>query len=213
MQARNKFLGLLVGLLWLPCLLGADHRAKTEEGRDVILHDDGTWVFADEPQEEGDRPLPNEFTKDRKAVLQYRSKRGIFVLDLVPGVWRQAEAPANPAAEVQFTHKDGDAYAMVIAERIFLPLETLKRVALLNMKKVDNDLKIVQEEKRMVNGKEVLSLVVDVQAEGVPLTFYGYYASGDEGSFQVLTWTSQNLFREMKPELEAFLNGFVITPK
>lgn len=45
------------------------------------------------------------------------------------------------------------------------------------------------------------------------LTFYGYYYSGDEGSIQIVTWTGQNLFKEMKPELDAFLNGFEIIKK
>jgi hypothetical protein len=54
---------------------------------------------------------------------------------------------------------------------------------------------------------------MDAKPEGVPITFYGYYYSGDEGAIQVLTWTVQNLFREFKPELEAFLNGFEILQK
>jgi len=52
-----------------------------------------------------------------------------------------------------------------------------------------------------------------VESEEVAFTFHGYYYSGEVGSIQVLTWTGRNLFKEVKPELEAFLNGFEIVEK
>ena len=195
-----KLIATLVLLLSMPALVGADQRAKTEDGRELILRDDGTWVYAD------------EFKKDKAAVLQYTGKRGAFALHLVPGAWKKDES-RNAAVEVMLSHKDADAWAMVIAERIMITPEALKRHALEHARRADKDAKIVKEEKRVVNGKEVLCLIINVTRDGVPLTWYGYYYTGDEGSFQALTWTFQNVFQELKPELEAFLNGLEILKK
>ena len=104
-------------------------------------------------------------------------------------------------------------FALVIAERILVPLGTLKKGAVDNWRSVDKNVKVVLEEKRTVNGKEVLCLTAEVESEEVAFTFHGYYYSGEVGSIQVLTWTGRNLFKEVKPELEAFLNGFEIVEK
>ena len=211
MMRRERRVVTLAFLLALPALVGADQKAKTEDGREVILRDNGTWVYADAIKK--DTKKAGEFKKEKTATLQYKGKRGTFALHLVPGVWKKADESPNADAEVAFVHKDGDAMAMVIAERIQIPLETLKRVALENAKKADKDTKIIKEEKRTVNGKEVLCLIMNAKPEGVPITFYGYYYSGEQGAIQVLTWTGENLFQELKPELEAFLNGFEIVKK
>ena len=108
----------------------ADIRAKTADGRDVLLKDDGTWSFV--TSTEGEKAASSG-AKDKDATLAYEGKHKTFALHLKPGTWTKAEKPANPAAEVMFVHKDGDTYAMVIAERISVPLEVLKKAALANM--------------------------------------------------------------------------------
>jgi len=47
---------------------------------------------------------------------------------------------------------------MVIAERIGIPLATLKEAVIGNIRKADKEAKILKEEKRTVNGTEVLFL-------------------------------------------------------
>ena len=128
-------------------------------------------------------------------------------MSLVPNIWKKSEKPSNAVAEVEFVDNENDAYAMVIAERISIPLEALKNAAVQNMRAVDNEAAIVKEEKRVVNGKPVLAMIMNVKTQGAAFTFYSYYYTGDEGSFQVVTWTGQNLFKELQPELEEFLNG------
>jgi hypothetical protein len=165
---------------------------------------------------EGQADLParraKEFQKDEKAVLRYKGKKGKFALWLVPGLWKQEE-PSNQFAEAQFAHKDDEAWATVIAERVQTPMSALKKAALENAKQGDKEAKIVKEEARVVNWSEVLCLEIEASTEGVPMTLYGYYYSGDQGTIQVLTWTSRNLFQELKPEMERFLNGFEIIQK
>ncbi len=208
MRQLIRFLAVSAFLWSMPSLLAAEQRARTEDGKEVILRDDGTWIYAPEARKDKGPALSS--SKDPRAALQYKGKRGTFALWLVPETWRQSEKPSNEVAEVEFAHKDGDGYGMVIAERIVVPLETLKKVAIANLRKIDKDAQITKEEMRIVNGTEVLCLLMNAKTEGIAVSMYGYYYSGKAGSIQVVTWTGQNLFPEMKPELEAFLNGFEI---
>ena len=205
----------LAAMACIPAFLGADRRAKTEDGREVILRDDGTWIFADQAPKgtENVKKEAGVFVKSPKSTQAYKGKRGTFAMSLVPNVWKKSEKPSNAVAEVEFVDNENDAYAMVIAERISIPLEALKNAAVQNMRAVDNDAAIVKEEKRVVNGKPVLAMIMNVKTQGAAFTFYSYYYTGDEGSFQVVTWTGQNLFKELQPELEEFLNGFEILKK
>src|SRR5271157_2927166 len=184
MMKSCKIMAVLAGVLSIAVLVGADRKAKTEDGKEVILRDDGTWVYADvvkNDKKEGQEPK-KEFKKPVNAKLQYKGKRGTLALYLVPGVWEKMENPLSPAAEVGFRYKDGDVYAIVIAERIMVPLETLKQFALTNARRLDDKARIIKEEKRTVNGNEVLCLILNAKPQGVPMTYYNYYYSGKEGA-------------------------------
>ena len=52
--------------------------------------------------------------------------------------------------------KEKDLYGMAIVEAFEIPLETLRNLALENGKSVAPDLKVVEEEYRIVNGNKVL---------------------------------------------------------
>lgn len=171
-------------------------RAKTEDGKEVILKADGTWTY--------------EYKREKAAQLAYEGKRGTFSLYLVPERWKKLDKVDNEDAEVGFRHKDGDAFVIVIAERIQIPLATLKKAQIERLRSVDENARITFEEKRTVNGKELLCMTSEFVVEGIPAAYHGYYYSGDEGSIQVIAWTGRNLFKELKPEIEAFLNGLEI---
>jgi hypothetical protein len=168
-----------------------------------VLKDDGTWSFVESPK--------GETAND--ATLAYEGKRKTFAIHLKPGTWVMAEAPDNPDAEVEFTHKEDDLYAMVIAERIAVQLDMLKKAALKNMQLTDKDAKIVHEEMRKVGGVDVLCVTSHITVEGIPLTYHSYYHTGQAGSIQVITWTGRNIFEESKSDMEELLNGLVILKK
>jgi hypothetical protein len=212
MVAPKTKLSLIVAALAI-FLSGADQKASTESGQEVILHDDGTWTYVVKSTAAKITGSAAEYTKDPSALLQYKGKRGTFALYLASGEWTQTSKSSNQAAEAQFQFKDGDLLALVVSERLAMPLDALKGVAVSYWKAVDADARIIKEEKRRVNGKEVLCLIANVKARGIPFTFYGYYYSGKQGAVQVVTWTGQNLFDELKPEMEKFLNGFVVIDK
>ena len=97
----------------------------------------------------------------------------------------------------------------MISEKIEIPLETLKSVALTNAKSVAPDIKIINEEYRTVNGLKVLMIQMNGTTQGIKISYYGYYFSNSSGTVQLLTYTSQNLMDSLKNESDKLLNGLV----
>lgn len=143
----------------------------------------------------------------------FKTPRGNFGVWADPSKWVLADRKANQETDFQLDHVSGDGYVMVISERISMPVGTLKDIAYENAKRAGPDARIVSEERRIVNGREILSLIIEATVKGIPFTYYGYYYSGKEGTVQVLTMTGQNLFQEYQPEFTELLNGLVIFDK
>ena len=120
--------------------------------------------------------------------------------------WKQNAS--KESGHFTFDHVRGDGYAMVIAERIGIPLDSLPEIALSNAKEVDPNAHITFREKRVVNGVEVWFLKLDAETSGIPITYYGYYYGGKSGTVQVLTYTGRNLVPEYEKDFMDFLNGF-----
>jgi len=120
--------------------------------------------------------------------------------------WKQGRS--DEPGRYKFEHQKGDAYGIVIAERIDVPTDSLPEVALTNAKKLDPNARITLREKRRVNGVDVWFLKMEVTAVGVPFTYYGYYYGGESGTIQVLTYTSRELVPDYDSDFMEFLNGF-----
>jgi hypothetical protein len=123
-----------------------------------------------------------------------------------PQKWERASSEENPI-KIDFNHKKGEAYAILIAERVSFSMELLKKAAVANAKKAMPDVKIASEEKRVVKGKELLCLKLTGTVQGTPYIYYGYYYGGSGRSLQVVTYTASNLFDEFKQDFDDFLNG------
>jgi hypothetical protein len=121
-------------------------------------------------------------------------------------LWKETKSREPNRRE--FEHVKGDGYAMIISERIQVPLAKLRDIALENAREASPDAKIVEEQRRVVNGTDVLMLRLDGTINGVAFSYLGYYYGGAAGTIQVLTYTGQNLFDEFRPDFEDFLNGF-----
>jgi hypothetical protein len=97
---------------------------------------------------------------------------------------------------------------MIIAERLAIPMDKLKALALVNAKQASPDMKVVEESRRNVNGVEVLTMRFEGTVNGVRFAYLGLYYGGEQGAVQVLTYTGRNLFEEYRSVMEEFLNGF-----
>ena len=195
--------GAAIGFCQTPTPLGA----TADDGRRVVLRSDGTWAFV----ESTDPALPEYKVRicPTTSTASASGKHGFFQLYYNPETWEPQDSKFS-AAEFFFHHVDGDVYAMVISERLAMPLETLKNAALKNARTAGQDLKVKSEETRLVNGQEVLSMQFDCTVQGVPFAYSAYYWSGEPGSVQVLIWTGSNLLMDYREDIEGLLDGLVI---
>lgn len=184
-----------------------DIRARTEDGREVILQKDGSWHFEDAAKPPSELP-PGSFLKSEKATSVFNVKGDKFLVWFDPTKWTQKKS--DEPGRAGFQHRDGDLYGIAIAERLNMPIETLKKIAVENAQSVAPDIKVTYEENRIVNGKKVLCLRMEGTMKDIQFLYYGYYYAGKAGSLQLITYTSTNLFSELEPEMTEFLNGLVI---
>lgn len=189
----------------------AQQKAVTETGSEVILYDDGTWKFQNEDEltivEVRTNPVKLKKSEGATFLLKSNNLNVGFWLD--PKLWSFKKQTENEAAEYKLLLKSGDLYGMIITEKVEIPLETLKSLALANGQKVAPDLKIVKEEYRNVNGLKVLLLEMSGTTQGIKFSYYGYYYSNTNGTVQFITYTSTKLLNSYKSNIEILLNGLV----
>ena len=192
---------------------GKSIRAKTQDGRTVILHADGTWQYLkkEAPAAPG-APGDNKTDTPQRASKKVSDPRGMVELWYAPAKWSAYPKPErlSPDASFALVHKTKDAYALGIIERISMPLETLKKIALDNARNVAPDAEVVLDEERQINGNTAAIMGITGTIDGIPFRYHSYYWTGEKGSVQVITYTSQNLFAEYHDDFDNLLNGIVL---
>ncbi|HMK65024.1 MAG TPA: hypothetical protein VK564_04465 [Thermodesulfobacteriota bacterium] len=180
--------------------------ATTEDGRKVILKKDGTYSFVESP-----KPLLSPgfltFQKPDKSKTVFKPKGDRFLIWYDASLWHEKKTDSE---KPEFSHKDGDVGAIIIAERVQLTLEAFRDIALKNARAAAPDARIIQEETRVVNGKSILCLKIQGTTQGIEFIFYGYYYAGKAGVIQHLTYAPINLYSEYEKDMTDFLNGLVI---
>jgi hypothetical protein len=177
--------------------------ATTEDGRKVLLFPDGKWKLAATPAPSAGK---GGFVRSPKATERVELLRGAMAIYVDPAKWKK-QADTEDVTKTTFHHASGEAYGMIVAERLAIPLQRLKEIAITNARSAAPDAKVVFEETRHVNDIDVLVMQMEGTIQGIAFTYYGYYYSGPQGSLQVLTYTGTNLFAEYKAAFEEFLNG------
>lgn len=205
-----KTVSLLICLFSITIVL-AQQKAITETGDEVILNEDGTWKYLNEESiEKNEIPFnPIKYKKDDTSSFLFKSNKFNVGFWVNPKLWSFKKATENPEAEYELQLKGGDLYGMVITEKVEIPLETMRTIALENGRLAAPDLKISKEEYRNVNGLKVLLLQMDGTMQGIKFSYYGYYYSSANGTVQLITYTSQNLLESYKKDCEILLNGLV----
>ncbi|MEO6721924.1 MAG: hypothetical protein ABIN67_16265 [Ferruginibacter sp.] len=204
-----KQLRLLFACLILSLICQAQKKAVTDEGEEVILYNDGTWKYSKAPDSVGEiKTNPNKVYKNINASFLLKSTKceGIGVW-LDPKKWQFGKSKNNPSAEFEIQLKGQDLYAMMISEKIEIPLESLKDIALSNAKEVAPDIVVAGEEYRTVNNLKVLFIQMNGTMKGMKVTYYGYYYSHAGGTVQFITYTAQNLLKNYTKDAEELLSG------
>jgi hypothetical protein len=203
--------------------------ATRDDGRKVLLYPDGTWRLvlapADASSATPSTPQPAaaapsvaasattgpSLSKPASATLYVPAAQGPFGVWIDPEKWKEEnQGPSDSAIKITFDHVKGDGYAMIISERIAVPMASVKDLAVANARKVAPDIQVTLDEKRTVNGKQVECVKMQGTTQGISFTYYSYYYGGPEGTLQVVTYTGTNLFPEFKADFDDFLNGISI---
>ena len=192
-------------------MANAQINAITDSGDEVVLYDDGTWEYLNDSMVTASEIPENskEFITDKKSTFLVKSKKLNIGIWINPKTWSFSKGTDKDAYEFQFQKKGDDLYAMLIAEKTQIPVETLKEIAISNAKDAAPDIKVIKEEYRNVNGKRVFMMQMAGTIQGIRFTYFGYYYSNSNGTIQLLAYTGESLFNEYETEIELFLNGLV----
>jgi len=203
----KKIFTILI-LLFANFLIAQTH-AITDTGDEVILNDNGTWNYINDSIPKVIQLKLNDkvFTKNDLSSFLVKSKKLNIGIWINPKKWSFNKALKKEATEFIFSKKENDLYAILITEKIQIPLETLRNIALVNAKNASADIKVLKEEYRMVNGKKVLMMQMVGTIQGLRFKYMGYYYSNPNGTVQFLSYTFESQFDEFEHELELFLNG------
>ena len=130
---------------------------------------------------------------------------GDAVLWIDPSKWKEA---SRKDGQIIFRHSNGKLFGLVQSENLGgIPTASMKEVALLNAQKMDPNATAFAEERRAVNGHEVLYLELKAARANIPFHFVAYYHGGVKSDLQVVAYTLESEFNAAKPELEEFING------
>lgn len=197
----------------------AQTMAVTLEGDTVYLYNDGTWDFNGDLEDYSiagpllpeDLAMGGSYKSPASNSSEVTGPDSGYKIKYNPKEWEKiVPGEINEDASHAFQMKNDDGYAMVIFERVAIPLESLGQIAIDQAYSVAPDLVIEKTEKRTINGKEMLFMQMSGTTSGIPFTYFGYYYTDEERSIQFLTFTGANRFEVVKPQFEALLNGLII---
>lgn len=193
--------------LSLSISLKAQIYGTTDEGLRVQLNENGTWKYLERDTSGAIAVNPKAFLKPTNAIATKKSTQNSMSINYNPVKWKVLKNKNNEDAEFEFEHVKGNSYAMVINEKIEIPLENLKKISYDNVIENAPDSKIDKAEYRTVNGLKVLHLEMSGTMEGIKFVYYGYYFSNEKGTTQMVCYTAKSLLKEYQADFEDFLNG------
>ena len=201
----NRSAAFLLSLFCLP--LFSQEKAVTGSGKILLIYPDGTW-------KEAKTNIPatgtDGITRSKTSTAKAGILKGRAAIYYNPKKWNPKGI--EEGGRTGFIHAEGDAQAIVLTERIQMPMENLEKVALDNAKAAAPDAVVTHRETKHVNGLDVVALQMQGTIQGTRFCYYNYYYSCEKGVIQVITFTSQNLFNEFKADFDDFLNGLTLEP-
>lgn len=199
----------IIALLIAFCaFVGAqDIKAVTEDGRSVLLHDNGTWGYVDAPQ--ASVSPARTFTAPDTAISKASSRKAKIAVFYDPTLWT-VEKLTGEAAEFQFQLGDNEVYARLIAEAETFDLSTVRAGIIANAKKAAKSFEVTEEGSAVVNGVQVQTLKAKVKMQGIDVTFYWYYWSGPKGTVQLYGYASPADFDANFKAIQDLMNGLTL---
>lgn len=125
--------------------------------------------------------------------------------------WKEIPAAdLNPVAEIVLANTETEMYTMLIAEPTVLKPDAFLKAVILNTRKVSSSMTVLQKELKSINGKEIISLLISANVNGIDLMYKWYLYSCPSGSMQYIAFTSRENYESDKKELDDILDGLFI---
>jgi len=204
----KKFFLPFLALLFA-CEAGAQVTAVTEEGRAVLLFSDGTWRYLNDSVKVSTLALPH-YTVPGSSTSRVKGKETPYALWYNADKWNLLPDTVYGNSEYAFEFHNGELIAMMITERMQVPLSRIKEAAIASFKKEGSEGRISEEQKIVVNNTEGLLLKIDALVDGIPVSYLNGYFSTHEGTFQLITYTAYNLFDSHRNDMIGLISGFVL---
>lgn len=211
---RNRFLFAIFSIfIFITQFTIGQEVAITERGDSVVLYADGTWDYYENFMSDSEA-LPDiklnqkKFSKPNSSTKKINGSNHAYEIWYNDKKWKRIPVgEVNPSADIALKLIEGDAYAMIIYEELEIPAENLVQIALTNAINVAPDIKMTEQEYRILDNDTLIWMRMDGTTQGMKITYYSYYYSNGKGTIQFHTFTGQNLIDKYKDDLEDILNG------
>ena len=201
-------------LLFAYCIsIFSQIKGVTDDGKDVVLFENGTWKFVNESDKatlETITTNPKIFAKNDSATFLLRSR----VLDI--GIFYNSKkwkvAKRNPNRVTEFILTDikfpDEGFSLMMTEKVAIPsLKNLKDIVIFGVQRNVDYFRLKESEYRTVNGLKVLCLRYIANTKGIDFEYLGYYHLLDDGYCGIATFALMNDFDKFHDQFEEFLNG------
>ena len=194
-------------------------KAVTEDGKDVVLFDSGTWKFVHDTDKkllENINSNDEIFTKNSESTFLVRSKRLNIGFYFNPKEWKISTQTRNPYMEFMFNDVGGDSTlaAFLLTENLEIPTyKNLKDILISGVQSRVDYFRLKESEYRTVNGLKVLYMRYIANVKGLDFEYSGYYYLEKTGYSGIVAFSSQSKFEMNLPKIEKLLNGLTYAEK
>jgi len=185
-----------------------DINATTSDGKPVILKSNGTWSYL-EKEENSSNAMFEIVAKAKNATEKIENRFGNVIVWYNPKMWT-VQKLTDGTAEYQFEALSGESYGRLITEKMQLTPDLIKKAIESNARRVSTIFDVLEEKENIVNGTEVNYLLVRVNMQGLNFIFCYYYWTGETGTVQLFSYTSESLYNQAKTEIFELMNGLEI---
>lgn len=197
----------------------AQQRALTEDGKEVVLFDNGTWKFVNESDAKALETIVtnnNLFEKPKTASFVMKSKKLDVGVYFDPKKWKLATQNISPHVEYFFTDRGNTEglFGFMMTEKVQIAtLKNLKELIIENVNRNVDFFRLKESEYRTVNGMKVLYIRYAANTKGMDFEYAGNYYINSDGYAGVVGFSSQKMFEKSFGAIQELINGISLVSK
>jgi hypothetical protein len=157
-----------------------------------------------------DSDIIKDYVKPKTAKYYEKSKTKIYEVWTDYRKWQGSYNNKKGGPEFIFTHSSEDIQAVSSVDRMTRSNEDIVDTIMSGVKNEISKPKLILSDKRMVNGKVIQCLEIEGMTRGIPVTYFGYFWSGNAGTVELVCVTEQSVFKKNKDDIIELFSGLVI---